>query len=165
MEVLTGTIIHSKAAQRGFWYTISSLSGNHKFFSKKEIFSLFEECEVVLERKNNTYFISDFNQLDEIPPLRKNPGNLIAASWLSQLATSFMLPDKKEMDFIDRCRFALSVNFNIESLVSIENDYFEVSGFSGNDNRENILIDCFPYSFRLRQSLLKQITVKGGQND
>lgn len=158
MDTFKGTIVAQTKADRGFWYTISSNDGTHRFFSRKETFSLFENCEVVLEKRNNCLFLSDFMTLDETPPLRSRPDNIIAAFWLSCLAGSLTFSDSAEFDFIEKCRNAVANDFDKASLDDIENRYISVSGFNSADEPEKIIHDCFLSSIRLRRSLINQIS-------
>ena len=128
---------------------------------KKDDFSLFENCEVVLSRKNNTYFLDDFVSLEETAPLRRNPGNFIAASWLAELAHSFTMPDRSELEFIRKCRSALMTDFDSKTLDSIENDYCSVSGLSSAETKEDLLSDYFSNSLNIRRSLLNQLKMRG----
>lgn len=163
MEVLSGTIISKKTTGKGFWYSISAGSGTVNFFSRKETFSLFERCEVCLEKRNNSYFLTDFHSFSDIPPLKKNPGNLIAASWLSNLVSSFHDHDKSELEFVQKCHDAINSDFFMDDLFQLENEYLAVSGFGTSDKHESVIYDCFPYSKRLRESLIKQLSQKRSQ--
>jgi hypothetical protein len=158
MHSLNGTIVGQSKAERGYWYTFSSIDGIHRFFSKKEAFSLFENCEVVLEKKNNCFFLADYTSLDDVPPLRSRPDNIIAAFWLSRLAGSLTFSDSDEFDFIDKCRQAIFSDFHSESLDEIENCYLEVSGFNLGEEREKVIHDCFYNSINLRRSLINQLS-------
>ena len=160
MEVYSGTIISKKSGGRGYWYFMSSHPVVISFFSRSDIFSLFEKCEVTVERRNNSYFLTDFHSLSGMPPLRKNPENLIAASWLSNLAASFHTADEAESGFIDKCYDALQKEMSIDTVLGLENEYLTVSGFGSHDEHETVLYDCFPYSKKLRESLFKQLSIK-----
>ena len=161
MEVYSGTIISKKkTCGRGFWYSISSKSAILSFFSRSEVFSLFEKCEITVEKRNNSYFLADFHSYSEVPPLRKNPDNLIAASWLSNLAASFHSTDTAEAGFIEKCCDALSGEMSVDDILRLENDYLEVSGFGVHEELDAVIYDCFPYSKRLRESLFKQLSRK-----
>jgi hypothetical protein len=161
MYIVQGTITYKKSHGSGFFHTISKEGETFRFFSKKDNFSLFENCEVVLSRKNNTYFLDDFVSLEETAPLRRNPGNFIAASWLAELAHSFTMPDRSELEFIKKCRTSLFSDFDSETLDSIESDYCAVSGFSKDEKKENILSDYFSNSLNIRRSLLNQLKIRG----
>ena len=161
MYVVQGTITYKKAHGSGFFHTISKEGETYRFFSKKDNFSLFENCEVVLSRKNNTYFLDDFVSLEETAPLRRNPRNFIAASWLAELAHSFTMPDDSELDFIRKCRETLFSDFDSKTLEAIESDYCAVSGFSADEKKENILSDYFSNSLTIRNSLLNQLKIRG----
>ena len=161
MYIVQGTITYKKAHGSGFFHTISKEGETYRFFSKKDNFSLFENCEVVLSRKNNTYFLDDFVSLEETAPLRRNPRNFIAASWLAELAHSFTMPDNSELDFIKKCRETLFSDFNSKTLEAIESDYCAVSGFSADEKKENILSDYFSNSLNIRKSLLNQLKIRG----
>ena len=158
MENISGIITSQTKAEKGFWYTITSVEGVRRFFSKKEAFSLFENCEVVLEKKNNCFFLTDFTALDDIPPLRSRPDNIIAAFWLSRLAGSLIFSDSDELDFIDKCRQAIFSDFYSESLDEIEKCYLRVSGFNTGEEREKVIYDCFYNSINLRRSLINQLS-------
>lgn len=160
MEVYSGTIISKKTGGCGFWYSISSQPFIISFFSRSDLFSLFEKCEVTVEKRNNSYFLTDFNYFSELPPLKKNPDNLMAASWLSSLAASFHGTDKNEAGFIEKCCDALQNEMSIDTVLGLENEYLTVSGFGSHDEHETVLYDCFPYSKRLRESLFKQLSIK-----
>ncbi|HNW16389.1 MAG TPA: hypothetical protein PLD55_06795 [bacterium] len=160
MDTFKGTIVAQTKADRGFWYTIFSNEGTHRFFSRKEIFSLFENCEVVLEKKNNCFFVSDYSTLDETPPLKSRPDNIIAAFWLSRLADSLTFSDSAEFDFIEKCRNAVATDFNKVALDTIENHYIQVSGYNSSDEPEKIIHDCFFSSIKLRRSLINQISLR-----
>lgn len=164
MRIVQGTITYKKAHGSGYFHTISTEGETFRFFSKKDTFSLFENCEVVLSRKNNTYFLDDFLSLEEVAPLRKNPRNFIAASWLAELAHSFTMPDVSELNFIKKCRETLFSDFNSETLEAIESDYCAVSGFSGDEKKENILSDYFSNSLNIRKSLLNQLKIRGNHD-
>ena len=161
MQIVQGTITYKKSHGNGFFHTISTEGETFRFFSKNDTISLFENCEVVLSRKNNTYFLDDFVPLEETAPLRENPGNFIAASWLAELAHSFTMPDASEFGFIQKCRETLFHDFNTETLDAIETDYCTVSGFSSGEKRENILSDYFSNSLNIRRSLLNQLKMRG----
>ena len=158
MEVFSGTIISQRTNGRGFWYSISSNSSILSFFSRKDVFSLFEKCEVTLEKRNNSYFMTDFYSFSDVPPLKKNPRNLIAASWLSNLVSSFPTQETKETVFIEKCRNALCNDMSVEDIFKLENEYLSVSGFGDHDEHEQVIYDCFPYSKRLRESLIRQLS-------
>lgn len=158
MSVFNGTIVNHSKTERGYWYTISFSGGSQRFFSRKEIFSLFENCEVVLEKKNNSYFLTDYSALDDISPLKQRPDNIIAAFWLSRLADSLTFSDSLEAEFINKCRQALSCDFLPESLDEIENCYLKISGFNPDEEKEKIIYDCFCSSINLRMSLINQIS-------
>ena len=160
MYIVQGTITYKKSHGNGFFHTISKEGETYRFFSKKDDFSLFENCEVVLSRKNNTYFLDDFVSLEEVAPLRRNPGNFIAASWLAELAHSFTMPDQSELEFIRKCRSALMNDFDSKTLESIESDYCAVSGFSSEEKKENLLSDYFSNSLNIRRSLLNQLKIR-----
>ena len=164
MYIIQGTITYKKSRGSGFFQTISKEGETYCFFSKTDNFSLFENCEVVLSKKNNTYFLDDFVSLEEIAPLRLKPNNFIAASWLAELAHSFSMPDKSEFNFIKKCREMLLDDFNGSDLESIESDYCRISGFSEKEKKEKILADYFSNSFKIRKSLLKQLSIRG-RND
>lgn len=164
MEVFSGIIISKKVTGNGFWYSIFSESGTHNFFSRKEYLSLFEKCEVVVDKKNSTFFLSDFHAFTEISPLKKNPANLIAASWLSNLVCSFSNHDRDELQFVQECHDALLDDFSIDNLNKLENDYLAVSGFGNHDEHEAVIYDCFPYSKKLRTSLINQLSKKRLKN-
>jgi hypothetical protein len=158
MDRFTGTILSQSKADKGFWYTISSTDGTHRFFSRKEVFSLFENCEVMLEKKNNCFFLTDYSTLDETPPLKSRPDNIIAAFWLSRLASSLTFSDMSEFEFIERCRNAVGSDFFTESLDELENSYLKVSGFNPTEEREKVIHDCFYNSMNLRRSLVNQLS-------
>ncbi len=160
MQIVQGTITYKKAHGSGYFHTISTEGETFRFFSKKDSLSLFENCEVVLSRKNNTYFLDDFVSLEETAPLRSNPRNFIAASWLAELAHSFTMPDVYEIGFIKKCRETLFNDFNYETLDAIESDYCAVSGFSADEKKENILSDYFSNSLNIRRSLLNQLKIR-----
>ena len=161
MCIVQGTITYKKSHGNGFFHTISKEGETFRFFSRNDFFSLFENCEVVLSRKNNTYFLDDFVSLEDIAPLRRNPGNFIAASWLAELAHSFTMPDESEIEFIKKCRMSLFSDFDSETLDSIESDYCTVSGFSTGEERETLLSDYFRNSLNIRKSLLNQLKMRG----
>ncbi|HNW81330.1 MAG TPA: hypothetical protein PKG52_00410 [bacterium] len=160
MEVFSGTIISKRTNGKGFWYSISTHPAAFSFFSRSEVFSLFEKCEITVEKRNNSYFLADFHSFSDIPPLKKNPGNLIAASWLSNLVSSFTASEPRESVFIEKCREALDNEISVEDIFRLENEYLSVSGFGDHDEHEQVLYDCFPYSKRLRESLIKQLSKK-----
>lgn len=161
MHIVQGTITYKKSHGSGFFHTIATEGETFRFFSKNDNLSLFENCEVVLSRKNNTYFLDDFVSLEETAPLRSNPGNFIAASWLAELAHSFTMPDRSELEFIKKCRVSLFSDFDSKALDSIEEDYCAVSGFSADEKKENILSDYFSNSLNIRKSLLNQLKIRG----
>ena len=160
MHSLSGIIVGQSKAEKGYWYILSSIDGTHRFFSRKELFSLFENCEVILEKKNNCYFISDYTALDENPPLKSRPDNIIAAFWLSRLAGSLTFSDSAEFEFLDKCRQAVSSDFDDNTLDEIETSYIRVSGFNSDEEKEKILNDCFFHSMNLRRSLINQLSLR-----
>jgi hypothetical protein len=160
MENISGIIVSQKNSEKGYWYTLHDGNTKHRFFSCSSCFSLFEKCEATVERKNVTFFLREHFSDDNDAPLKSKPSNLLAASWLSQLADSLCGNDIKEVEFITRCHVALKENFTLGLLEDIENDYIRVSGFSSNSIEETIE-DCFPYSGKLRRSLINQLKIRG----
>ena len=160
MKNFSGIIVSQKSSDRGFWYTLHDGNSKHRFFSCKNCLSLFEKCEASVERKNVTFFLREHYSGDDDAPLKKKPSNLIAASWLSQLADSLCGNDLSEVEFITRCHVALKNDFDLKTLENIEKDYLRVSGFRA-DSHEETIEDCFPYSGKLRRSLINQLKIRG----
>ena len=160
MKNISGIIVSQKNSDKGFWYTIHDGNTKHRFFSCSSCFSLFEKCEATVERKNVTFFLREHFSDDNDAPLKNKPSNLLAASWLSQLADSLCGNDLSEIEFITRCHFALKDDFTFQTLENIEKDYLRVSGF-GADLHEETIEDCFPYSLKLRRSLINQLKIRG----
>ncbi|MGI6394860.1 MAG: hypothetical protein ACOX2F_09095 [bacterium] len=160
MKSVKGTIISQSKAASGFWYSVISAEGIYRFFSKKESFSLFENCEVMLQRKNNTFFLSDFSSLDSTPPLKARPDNIVVAFWLSSLAGSLTFYDSGELRFVEECRSAVSSDFDADLLEHIEENYLKVAGFNENEDKEDIIKDCFYGTINLRKSLINRFLSK-----
>lgn len=160
MENISGIIVSQKSSEKGFWYTLHDGNSKHRFFSGKNCLSLFEKCEASVERKKVTLFLREHYSGDDDIPLRKKPSNLIAAHWLSHLADSLCSNDLCDVEFITRCHVTLKDDFNLETLENIEKDYLRVSGF-GVDSPEQTIEDCFPYSRKLRKSLINQLNIRG----
>jgi len=160
MENISGIIVSQKCSEKGFWYTLHDGNSKYRFFSGKNCLSLFEKCEASVERKNVTFFLREHYSGDDDIPLRKKPSNLIAAHWLSQLADSLCGNDLGEIEFVTRCHVVLKNDFDIETLNNIEKEYLRVSGF-GVDSLEQTIEDCFPYSRKLRRSLINQLNIRG----
>lgn len=160
MENISGIIVSQKNSEKGSWYTLHDGNTKHRFFSCNSCFSLFEKCEATVERKNVTFFLREHFSHEDDAPLKKKPVNLLAASWLSQLADSLCGNDIREVEFITRCHVALKDNITLETLEDIEKNYLHVSGFGSNSIEETIE-DCFPYSGKLRKSLINQLKIRG----
>jgi hypothetical protein len=158
METVNGIIVSCRVINTGYWYSIISNSGKYTFFCKNNRFSLFESCEVVLANKNCSYFLYDYQNSYEDPPLKKYPGNIIAASWFSVLAESLHLNDREELSFIEECADTLSSGkIDGSKLQDIEKLYFSVSGFGEYQEHATLFCECFPGKIRLRNSLLNQL--------
>lgn len=161
-RIIKGTIVYKKSHNSGYYHTISTLGETVRFFSKNKNISLFENCEVALTKKNSTYFLDDFVSLGDSAPLKKNPNNIIAASWLAELSKSFFFPESEEISFIEKCRSSLlSKEFNYNTLESLEKDYCEISGYGTNADLNQIFHDCFPHSINIRKALITQLKIRG----
>jgi len=160
MENISGIIISQKSSEKGFWYTLHDGNSKYRFFSGENCLSLFEKCEATVERKNVTNFLKEYYSSDEDIPLKNNPSNLLAASWLSHLADSLCSDDLCEVEFVTKCHVVLKNDFNMEVLDNIEKEYLRVSGF-GVNLHEQTINDCFPYHQKLRRSLINQLKIRG----
>ncbi len=164
-RIINGTIVYKKSHNSGYYHTISTLGETVRFFSKNRNISLFENCEVALVKKNSTYFLDDFVSSGDDAPLKKNPSNIIAASWLAELSKSFFFPEKEEISFIERCRSSLlSSKFDYNTLKSLETDYCRISGYGTNEDMTQILYDCFPGSINIREALINQLKIRGNND-
>jgi len=158
MDVISGTIISCKISHSGCWYSIMSAKEKKTFFTRDRIFSLFESCEVALVNKNCSYFLYDYQNSYDEAPLKKNPRNILAASWFSALAESLHHLDGTETEFINRCSEHLSSgNVDMGKLNDIEKLYLKISGFGDNSESASLFAEFFPEKMRLRSSLVNQI--------
>ena len=155
---MRGIIVSYRPVNTGYWYSIVSTGGRYTFFCKNNKFSLFESCEVILVNRNNSYFLYDYQNSYDDPPLKKFPGNIIAASWFSVLAESLHFNDSEELSFIEECVDTLSSGkVDGLKLQDIEKLYFSVSGFGDYQENSSLFLDCFPGKIRLRNSLINQL--------